>query len=94
MKLSSLGTTAIILDGCKNKDSSEKNPIVYPVTTNNIKVISTWNSGLKANKVAFGILENNGVGIDAIEKGLNITESDIENTGVARLVDYQMLMEK
>ena len=82
VKLSSLGTTAIILDGCKTKDSAEKKAIVYPVTKDNIKVISTWNSGLKANKVAFGILENNGVGIDAIEKGLNITESDIENTSV------------
>jgi|MDSZ01.1.fsa_nt_gb N4-(beta-N-acetylglucosaminyl)-L-asparaginase len=82
VKLSSLGTTAIILDGCKTKDSVEEKSIVYPVTKDNIKVISTWNSGLKANKVAFGILENNGVGIDAIEKGLNITESDIENTSV------------
>jgi len=31
VKLSSLGTTAIILDGCKTKDSSEKKQIVYPV---------------------------------------------------------------
>ena len=41
VKLSSLGTTAIILDGCKTKGSSEKKQIVYPVPAENIKVIST-----------------------------------------------------
>ena len=51
MKLSSLGTTAIILDGCKTKDSVEEKSIVYPVTKDNIKVISTWNSGLKQIKL-------------------------------------------
>ena len=29
--------------------------------------------GIEANKVAFRILENNGLALDAIEKGLNIT---------------------
>tara|TARA_B100000768_G_scaffold114890_1_gene106332 strand:- start:2157 stop:3155 length:999 start_codon:yes stop_codon:yes gene_type:complete len=82
VKLSSLGTTAIILDGCKTKDTSEKKQKVYPVGMENIKVISTWNAGLQANKVAFGVLENNGVALDAIEKGLNVTESDVENTSV------------
>jgi N4-(beta-N-acetylglucosaminyl)-L-asparaginase len=82
VKLSSLGTTAIILDGCKTKNSSEKKQMVYPIAAENFKVISTWNAGLQANKVAFGILENNGVALDAIEKGLNITESDLENTSV------------
>ena len=82
VKLSSLGTTAIILDGCKTKDSTEKKQIVYPVGMENIKVISTWDAGLQANKVAFGVLENNGVALDAIEKGLNVTESDEENTSV------------
>ena len=82
VKLSSLGTTAIILDGCKTKDSAEKKPIVYPVGVKNIKVISTWNAGLQANKVAFEVLKNKGVAIDAIEKGLNVTESDLENTSV------------
>lgn len=82
VKLSSLGTTAIILDGCKTKDNSEKKQKVYPLGMENIKVISTWNAGLQANKVAFGVLENNGVALDAIEKGLNVTESDVENTSV------------
>ena len=82
VKLSSLGTTAIILDGCKTKNNSEKKQKVYPVGMENIKVISTWNAGLQANKVAFGVLENNGVALDAIEKGLNVTESDVENTSV------------
>ena len=82
VKLSSLGTTAIILDGCKTKDTNKKKPIVYPVGMKNIKVISTWNAGLQANKVAFEVLKNKGLALDAIEKGLNITESDIENTSV------------
>ena len=82
VKLGSLGTTAIIIDGCKRNNNSEKKQIVYPVAAENIKVISTWNSGIEANKVAFRILKNNGLAIDAIEKGLNITESDLENTSV------------
>ena len=82
VKLSSLGTTAIILDGCKTKDTTKKKPIVHPVGMKNIKVISTWNAGLQANKVAFEVLKNKGVAIDAIEKGLNVTESDLENTSV------------
>ena len=82
VKLSSLGTTAIILDGCKTKDTTKKKPIVYPVGMKNIKVISTWNAGLQANKVAFEVLKNKGVALDAIEKGLNVAESDIENTSV------------
>ena len=74
VKLSSLGTTAIILDGCKTKDSSEKKQIVYPVDGENIKVISTWNYGIEANKVAFGILEHNRLALDAIVQGRNIDE--------------------
>ena len=39
-------------------------------------VISTWNAGLKANKAAWEILGNGGRALDAVEKGVMVTESE------------------
>ena len=49
---------------------------------NQIKVISTWNSGINANKAAIEALKNNKSALDAVELGLNVIESDPENTSV------------
>ncbi len=38
-------------------------------------VISTWNTGLAANKAAWEVLENNGKALDAVEKGVMVTEA-------------------
>jgi len=38
-------------------------------------VISTWNAGLEANKAAWEVLNNKGKAIDAVEKGVMVTES-------------------
>src|SRR5258705_10586058 len=38
-------------------------------------VISTWDAGLAANKGAWEVLSKNGKAIDAVEKGVMITES-------------------
>lgn len=38
-------------------------------------VISTWNAGLEANKAAWTILENGGRALDAVEKGVMVTEA-------------------
>jgi isoaspartyl peptidase/L-asparaginase-like protein (Ntn-hydrolase superfamily) len=45
-------------------------------------VISTWNHGLAANASAWEVLENGGKSIDAVEKGVMVTESDLTNRSV------------
>ena len=49
---------------------------------NNAIVISTWRHGVAANKVAWEILNNNGRALDAVEKGVMVTESDPTCTSV------------
>lgn len=39
-------------------------------------VISTWDAGLRANKAAWEILGNGGRALDAVEKGVMVTESE------------------
>ncbi|MDF1867791.1 MAG: N(4)-(beta-N-acetylglucosaminyl)-L-asparaginase [Saprospiraceae bacterium] len=39
-------------------------------------VISTWNHGIAANVAAWEILENGGSALDAVEKGVRVTEGD------------------
>jgi N4-(beta-N-acetylglucosaminyl)-L-asparaginase len=39
-------------------------------------VISTWDAGLRANKAAWEILRNGGRALDAVEKGVMVTESE------------------
>ncbi len=38
-------------------------------------VVSTWNAGLEANKAAWEILNKNGTALDAVEKGVMVTEA-------------------
>ncbi len=45
-------------------------------------VISTWSHGLKANDAAWKILSQKGSVLDAVEKGVNVAESDPENQSV------------
>ena len=45
-------------------------------------VISTWNHGLAANAEAWKILSANGAALDAVEKGVMITEADLTNSSV------------
>lgn len=39
-------------------------------------VISTWDTGINANKAAWEVLRNNGRALDAVEKGVMVTESE------------------
>ncbi|MCB0479579.1 MAG: N(4)-(beta-N-acetylglucosaminyl)-L-asparaginase [Crocinitomicaceae bacterium] len=45
-------------------------------------VISTWNHGMDANKAAWEVLKANGTALDAVEKGVMVTESDPNNRSV------------
>jgi len=40
-------------------------------------VISTWDAGINANKGAWDVLKNGGRALDAVEKGVMVTESEI-----------------
>jgi len=45
-------------------------------------VISTWDHGLAANDAAWKILNSNGPALDAVEKGVMVTEDDFTNLSV------------
>jgi N4-(beta-N-acetylglucosaminyl)-L-asparaginase len=47
-----------------------------PVTGHPV-VISTWDTGLEANKGAWEVLSRNGPALDAVEAGVKVTESSI-----------------
>ncbi|MBG9376607.1 N(4)-(beta-N-acetylglucosaminyl)-L-asparaginase [Panacibacter sp. DH6] len=40
-------------------------------------VISTWDAGINANKGAWEVLKNGGTALDAVEKGVMVTEDEI-----------------
>lgn len=45
-------------------------------------VISTWNHGLAANEGAWSVIEKGGKAIDAVQKGVAVTEADLSNRSV------------
>jgi N4-(beta-N-acetylglucosaminyl)-L-asparaginase len=51
-------------------------PGTVPVTGKAV-VISTWDSGLAANKGAWEVLGSNGSALDAVEAGVKVTESSL-----------------
>ena len=82
IKLSAASTAAVAVAGYSNTyfASEKKYPIIelnsYP------RVLSTWNHGLAANEAAWKIMERNGTAVDAVEKGVRVTESDPNNRSV------------
>ncbi len=54
----------------------EQRPVRKPV------VISTWKHGLAANEGAWKVLSANGSALDAVEKGVMVTEDDLTNLSV------------
>jgi N4-(beta-N-acetylglucosaminyl)-L-asparaginase len=70
LKQSAIVLPAItLLASCETKD--EKKEVKKPI------VISTWDSGLMVNKVAWKIMKSGGKAIDAVEKGANEIENSI-----------------
>ncbi len=45
-------------------------------------VISTWSHGMAANEGAWKVLSSNGTALDAVEKGVMVTEDDLTNLSV------------
>jgi N4-(beta-N-acetylglucosaminyl)-L-asparaginase len=51
-------------------------------TTTGPIVLSTWVHGLDANRAAWEVLSNGGSAVDAVEKGVRVTEADLTNRSV------------
>ncbi|MCB0402843.1 MAG: N(4)-(beta-N-acetylglucosaminyl)-L-asparaginase [Flavobacteriales bacterium] len=84
IKTSALGIGGILLAKCApgNPENTTDNEETTPKTISKPVVISTWNHGLDANKAAWTILEKGGNALDAVEKGVMVTESDPTNRSV------------
>jgi N4-(beta-N-acetylglucosaminyl)-L-asparaginase len=68
INLSSLGLAGFTLQGFVNKEvAKSKKPIV----------IATWDAGIQANKGAWEVLSKGGTALDAVEKGVMVTEDEI-----------------
>ena len=68
INLTSLGVVGFSIKGFANPLS---NKTIKPI------VISTWDAGLNANKGAWEVLGNGGTALDAVEKGVMVTENEI-----------------
>ena len=80
VKVSALGSAAMLANSCSTSSDKKQVPVLKP--SKKIKVVSTWISGIDANKEVIKILASSGDAISAVEKGLNVTESDPNNTSV------------
>ncbi len=74
LQSSFLGSMAFFLN--KKGFASVPKPALQPVMNNPI-VISTWETGLEANKIAWKILSSGGRALDAVEEGVKVIESSI-----------------
>ena len=73
VKLGALGGTAFLLPSMGFRvHNGNKGAIV----------LSTWSHGMAANQAAWSILSRNGWALDAVEKGVMVTESDRSNRSV------------
>ena len=62
--------------------SNEQPSNLTPSIKNNPLVISTWIHGMEANKGAWDILSQGGNALDAVQKGVAVTENDLTNRSV------------
>ena len=80
LKKSAIVTTASALVACDVKVDFEN---VSSFKNGGLPiVISTWNHGIAANKVAMDLINNGGNALDAVEAGVRVTESDPEMMSV------------
>lgn len=67
INLTSLGVMGFQLKGFARSNQLLRKPIV----------ISTWEAGINANEGAWEVLQNGGTALDAVEKGVMVTEDEI-----------------
>lgn len=79
------GGTSLLGISCNNAPTTtpsiDKETTTPPTPIQPI-VVSTWKHGMEANAAAWQILEKGGTALDAVEKGVMVSESDPENTSV------------
>ena len=78
VKISAVGSAAVVLDSCTNTNAQTN----VSITKTKPIVVSTWKPGLTANKEAWKVLNKSGKSLDAVEAGVKIIESDINNKSV------------
>ncbi len=67
IRLGSLGLTAVSFSSFRSGTKAGKKPLV----------ISTWREGIAANKAAWEVLKQGGRALDAVEKGVMVTEDSL-----------------
>ena len=75
----SLAGAGLAINPIKSEARSLEN---LPPKTDDPIVISTWIHGMEANAGAWTVLENGGSALDAVQKGVAVTESDMNNRSV------------
>lgn len=70
LQLSTLGAGTILVNKSYSARMRNK-PVNYPI------VISTWDAGIAANEAAWKVLSSGGRALDAVERGVMVTESSI-----------------
>ena len=78
VKISAIGSAAVVLESCQNTNIKT----IDSFTNTKPLVVSTWKPGLVANKEAWIVLKNNGKSLDAVENGVRVIESDVNNQSV------------
>lgn len=76
IKHTALLSSAIILNPLELFANSSLGKFTKPKTVRKPVVLSTWDFGLEANKEAWKVLEKGGRALDAVEKGVMLTEND------------------
>jgi len=86
LKSGALAAAAVLLAKCTNGSTSNQNKAATTISKTSFgqkpTVISTWNHGMAANKAAWTVLQEKGNALDAVEAGVRITESDVDNRSV------------
>ncbi len=80
LKTSALAAAAVVVNASQT-EAREMKALVKPVTVKPV-VISTWKFGLQANEEAWKILANSGRALDAVEAGVKVPESNMNERSV------------
>ena len=71
INLSSLGAAGFTLQGFIPTSLNGLSTTISPI------VVATWDAGLAANKAAWAVLGSGGKALDAVEKGVMVTEDEM-----------------
>lgn len=81
VKITAAGTLGMMIPG-NLISSNPQNPFLQPAPSGGPLLISTWNHGLAANDEAWKVLSASGKAVDAVEKGVMVSEADPAITSV------------